>query len=719
MSADPTRLADRAEAADPLLGALQHILQVHGIRKSREALLAGLPVEGLLTPELFIRAAQAAGCNASWVRRELREIPELVLPVVLELADGGALLLMARGPDGRYEISVPETADSRHWVDSAELDARYGGRCFFVRPRPAKDRRVGETGEVAQGHWLWATLWRYRGYYLETAVAAVLINVLALAGTFFIMNVYDRVITNEAYVTLWTLAIGVLVAIGFEFLARCLRGWLIDTAGRKADLVIGSRLFQQALATRLELRPASAGAFASQLREFESVRDFVSSLTLVALTDLPFLLLFLAVIALIGGPLVWVPIALIPLVALVTGLAQIPLSRYVHENLRESALRQGLMVESLASAETLKALRAEGLMQRRYERASSVTAVTAMKSRLLTQVVLNFCAAMQSVATVAMVVWGSYLIGDGQLTLGALIGSVILASRALAPIGSLAGLAVRFQQARSAKHTLDRVMAKPTDHEPGRDYLQLEQPTGALAVRDLSFQYGPERSSVIHSLCWQVAAGERVGVLGRIGSGKSTLLRLLCGLYRPSQGQVLLDGIDLQQLDPADARRIVCYVGQEAQLLHGTLRENLLAGAPLVRDAFLIEVCRATGLDALAAADPRGYDMEIGEGGTGLSGGQRQLVAITRALLCQPVVLLLDEPTSAMDNATELQALQAVARYSTGCTLVLVTHKLQLLSHVERLLVLDGGRVVADGPRQTVLQSLTEGRVRATQAGPS
>ncbi|MFO1426699.1 MAG: type I secretion system permease/ATPase [Steroidobacteraceae bacterium] len=701
---------------DPLLDALQLVLSQHGIVRSRESLLAGLPVAGRLTPELFVSAAQAAGCEAASALRELREIGELLLPAVLELRDGSVVLLRARDADGRCEVVMPEAAAAPTWLAAAELEGRYAGRCYFVRPRPRGPARHDERRPAAHGHWFWGTLWNYRRYYAETAAAAVLVNVLTLAGTFFVMNVYDRVIANQAYFTLWTLASGVSIAIAFELVARCLRGWLIDTAGRKADLVLGSMLFRQALAMRLELRPASPGAFASQLREFEALRDFASSLTLVALTDLPFLLLFLAVIALIAGPLVWVPLALLPLIAAVTALAQPALARHVRENLRESAERQGLLVESLASAEAIKALRAEGLQQRRYEQASAATAVTAMKTRLLTQLVLNVCAALQSFATVAMIVWGSYLIADGRLTLGALIGAVMLCSRSLAPVGGMAGLAVRYQQARSALRTLDALMSKPTDRDPAREYLRVCAPRGALALRGLAFRYAPDTAPAVGPLDLQLAAGERVAILGRIGSGKSTLLRLLCGLYGPTEGQVLLDGLDLRQLDPADVRRHVLHVGQDAQLLHGTLRENLKAAAPQVGDERMVAVCRATGLDALAARDPRGYDLWVGEGGQGLSGGQRQLVALTRALLAEPAVLLLDEPTSAMDNATEQQALQAVMRIAAGRTIVLVTHKLQLLGHAERLVVLDSGRCVADGARQAVLQALAEGRIRAGAA---
>ncbi|MCP5329000.1 MAG: type I secretion system permease/ATPase [Sinobacteraceae bacterium] len=708
-----------AECFDPLLAALQLALEHHGIRRSTASLRAGLPPMPRLDAAAFVRAAETAGCGARAVQRRLRDIPGLVLPVVLVMRDGSAVLLRERrADDGACLIAVPGTAPPEQWIAGDELERHYAGQCFFLKPR--RVATVDEGAEAAArpvaGHWLWGTLWRYRGLYAEAALAALLVNVLTLAGTFFVMNVYDRVIANQAYVTLWTLAIGVSVAIVFEFLARVARSTLIDSAGRKADLVIGARLFQQALATRLEHRPASAGAYASQLREFEALRDFASSVTLVALTDLPFLLLFIAVIAAIAGPLAWIPVVMVPVVAIAAGLAQWPLARYVRENLQESTLRHGLLVESLAAADTIKALGAEGLMQGRYEGACAATSATAMRSRHVTQLVLNFCNAAQSLSTVAMVVWGSYLIAAGSLSLGALIGAVILASRSIAPLGGLAALAVRFQQARSALTTLDAVMARPVDRDPSRQYLRLDAAVGALSVHDLEFRYGEAVTPAVAGIRWSVDAGERVGVIGRVGSGKSTLLRLLGGLYQPGDGQVLLDGIELRQLDPVDVRRHVVYVGQDAPLLQGTLRDNLEVGLPWIGDARRLEVCRATGVDALAAADPRGYDMRVGEGGRTLSGGQRQLVALTRALLATPAVLLLDEPTSAMDHASEQQVLQALFALCPRSTVVLVTHKLQLLNGMTRVAVLENGRMVADGPRPAVLQALAEGRVRANTA---
>ena len=697
---------------DALLSAFSLLLQSYGVTKSEEALVSGLPLKGAVTPDLLVRIAEANGCKASYKNRGLTQISELLLPVLLVLKDQQACVLLKRVDDKRAVVLMPDTGMQEVVVNLAELRDDYAGQCFFVKPQLKPDERTGIEVNEAPGHWFWSTLWRYKAYYVEAGLAALLINVLALAGTFFTMNVYDRVISNQAYVTLWTLAVGVTIALAFEFTARILRGWLIDNAGKKADLVLGARVFRHALMARLEYRSASSGAFANNLREFESLRDFVTSATLVAITDLPFLFLFIWVISMIAGPLFWVPLLAVPVMAIVAGLAQIPLSRYVNENMREGSLKHGLLIEAVEGGETIKALRAEGMMQGKYELSSALTARTAMKSRLVTSFVLNFAYVVQSLCTVVMVVWGVYIIGEGKLTQGALIGSVILLGRAMSPVSSITGLAVRFQQARSALGMLNKVMATPTDRESIRNYLHKPKLSGNLATKDLSFAYSRDLPMAVEAVDLQMVPGERIAILGRIGSGKSTLLKLLSGLYRPIRGSVSADGVDVQQIEPADLRRNVLYVSQEARLFYGTLRENLKAGNRNVDDDTMVRVAAAFGVHSFAATHPRGYDLMIGEQGVGLSGGQRQAVALARAVLADPTILLLDEPTSAMDNATEQTVMQALMQLGKDRTIVIVTHKLQLLSFVERVIVIDGGIRVADGPKNLVMQALSEGRVK-------
>ncbi len=720
----PTATAVRAApvlnqnpAADPLLTALSQLLGRFGQFKSEEALTTGIPHEKPMQPATFTRIAEANGCRVKIQPRVIEQISDLMMPAILLLREQRACLLLGRAGDGRYVILPCEPGALEVEIDGPDLRNRYIGSAIFVKPALVSEDRSIVDKRSTERDWFWGTIFRFKGYYLQSAVAAALINILALAGTFFTMNVYDRVISNQAYTTLWTLAVGVLVAMSFEFLARNLRSWLLDNAGKKADLLLGSTLFRQALLSRLEHRPPSAGAYANTLREFESVRDFATSATLATITDLPFIALFVWVIHLIAGPLFWVPLAAVPILMIVGALAQFPLARYVNENLREASIKHGILIEALESAETLKAMRAEGQIQAKYERAAALTARTAMKSRTITAMVTNFTSFVQALVTVVMVVWGVYLIGDGTLTQGALIGAVMLSGRAIAPAATITALAVRYQQARMAMRSLHRVMKTPTDREAERNYLHKPAAIGALQANDLEFRYHPQAGPSIAGITVGFAPGERIAVLGRIGSGKSTLLRVLSGLYRPTQGAVRLDGIDLLQIEPADVRRHVLYVGQEARLLFGSLRDNLKAGNPYIDDEVMMRVADAFGVHQIASGHPRGYDLPIGERGEGLSGGQRQAVALARAVLCNATVLLLDEPTSAMDNATETMAMSALARLCHGKTLVFVTHKLQLLDFVQRVIVLDAGQRVADGPKDQVLAALKDGRVQGVRRG--
>jgi ATP-binding cassette subfamily C protein LapB len=719
LSAEPGRQAyTQTPLPDPLLTALSQLLGIFGNLKSEDALASGIPHERPLQPASFSRIAEANGCKVRIQARGIDQISDLLLPVILLLERQQACLLLARKSDDDRLVVLPcEPGAIEVEVAASTIADRYTGTCIFVRPTIQVEDRSIVVSRSTEGDWFWDTIWRYKGYYLQAAVAALLVNVLALAGTFFTMNVYDRVISNQAYITLWTLAGGVMVAMVFEYLARNLRSWLLDNAGKKADLLLGSALFRQAMMSRLENRPQSAGAYANTLREFESVRDFATSATLATISDLPFILLFVWVIYMISGPLFWVPLAAVPVLMIVGGLAQFPLSRYVNENLREGSVKHGILVEALESAETIKALRVESQMQAKYERAAALTSRTAMKSRMITALVSNFTNFVQSLCTVVIVVWGVYLIGDGKLTMGALIGAVLLSGRAIAPAASITALAVRYQQARMSLRSLNRVMATPTDRDPARSYLHKPTATGSLTAAGVTFRYTPQGAESVAGISLNIMPGEKIAVLGRIGSGKSTLLKVLSGLFRPTQGSVRLDGVDLQQIEPADVRRHVLYVGQDARLLFGTLRENLKAGSPHVDDASMMRVADAFGVHQFASAHPQGYDMPIGERGEGLSGGQRQAVALVRAVLSNPTVMLLDEPTSAMDNASEATAMLSLSRLCAGKTIVYVTHKLQLLDYVTRVIILDAGARVADGPKEAVLQALKEGKVQGARRG--
>lgn len=722
--------APQTTVQDTLLDSVSWVCDHYGVGKTPEALTAGLPKGGFLSPSLALAAMSAAGLSAGLVSRRVQALPKQLVPMLLLRKEQGGCILLNRFIDTddqgkrsyRYQVILPEISLEAVEVDQATMDEMYAGHAILVKPRAKIDARAGDEAPQAAGHWLLSTLWRYRSYYRSAAIGAVLINVLGLASIFFTMNVYDRVVPNQAFVTLWSLGIGVAIAMVFEAVARYVRAHLLDLAGKKADLVLGAMLFRQALSIQMEHKPASSGSFANQLREFESVRDFATSATLAAISDLPFVLMFVGVIFMVGGPLGWVPLLLIPLILIICIVIQWPLARTMKENLRESSLKQGVLVESVEGLETLKAVGGEAYMQRRWEAFSALSAATSMKSRSLSSLATGVVAFLQQLQTVALIIIGVYLISAGDLTMGALIATVMLAGRATSPLGQVIGLAVRYQQAKAALGSLNGLMAMPVDRDASREYLSHPPLSGQLTVKDLGFSYPAPpmqpNPAVLQGINLTIGASERVAILGRIGSGKSTLLRVMARLYSPVEGQMFTDGLDVNQIDPADWRKAVGYVGQDARLFYGTLRENVMIGRPESTAEEFLRVLRLTGLDHVAAKHPKGINLPIGEMGEGLSGGQRQLVSLARSLLARPKLLLLDEPTSAMDTQTEALFLEHLKRATEGQALVVVTHRPSLLALVERIVVVDDGKIVADGPKADILAALN-GKPKVAKAPPA
>ena len=694
---------------DPLRACLHVVTRLHGRPVSMSALMAGMPIAGdRFAPGDFVRAAAFHGFAAQVVRRRLAKLSALTLPVTLLFKDGGACVLTRFLSDDNVEMVLPESGFGAREIPLAELEANYSGYVIFTQPalEPAQSEEQDGVAQRKRG-WFWRTLLSYTPYYLESIVAGVLVNLLTVAGSLFVMNVYDRVVPNNATETLVVLATGTAIAGGFEFLARTLRAYFLDVAGKKADLVLAGQIFAQALGIRMAARPPSAGVFAAQLREFEAVRDFITSVTLTAVMDLPFVGFFIFVVGLIGGPLYLVPLIAVPVVLLVGLIAQWPLSIATRATLRDSSQRHGLLIESLEGAEMLKAMRAEGLMLRRYEDYTALAGRSSNHARMISTVVVNFSVLVQQLVTIGVVIWGVFLIGKGDLTIGALIASVMITGRALAPLQTVASLMMRYQHARASYSTLNRLMKQPVERAPGQQFTRRAEIRGEIAMHGVQFVYPNTSAASLQDVNFSIAAGEHVAILGKIGSGKSTLLRLIVGLYQPAKGTVGIDGVDLAQCDPADIRDHIGYVAQDPMLFLGSLRDNIALGRPHADDADILRAARIAGISAMIDGHPSGLQMNIGERGQALSGGQRQAVANARAFLVEPRILLLDEPTSAMDHNAEAKYIATVAGYARGRTMVLVTHKPSMLALVSRIIVIDSGRVVMDGPRDDVLRQLT------------
>ena len=665
---------------------------------------------------------RSEGFDNTISQRPLNEIPELATPVLLFLQNEEAALISEIKTDSnavrQYKIQLFD--DLFQWVTEDELIDVYTGYCWFVKPREVTDTRSELPEYDMPKAWFFKVIWRFKKYYYQIILSTFIINFLALVSSLYIMNVYDRVIPNKAYQTLWVLSIGVVLAISFEFIAKMMRAYLTDVAGKKADLIISSALFRRVMSIKLQNRPASSGSYANNLRDFESVREFMTSASLLTLVDLPFLLLFIAVIWIIGGLLAIVPLIIIPIVIIVSLLVQYPFARFINESMRESSQRQGLSVEAIEGIETLKTNNAMNCAQKRWDFFTAKSAASSIKVKNTANFLANFTTAMQQLNTVFLVVVGTYLIHsnspDNKITMGALIASVILSGRALAPLGQVAGLAIRFQQARLALNGIDNIIERPTDRDPERNYITFDLTLGNLKFDKVTFAYTKEKD-LLDQFSLTINAGEKVGILGKIGSGKSTALKLAAGLYEPTKGSVTLDDIDLRQIDPNFLRSQVLLLEQNPRLFLGTLRENL----DLARmDGFsgnqkLLEALARFGLLDLIRSHPRGLDMPLGENGLGLSGGQKQIIALARMSMRNPQVALLDEPTTGLDYISEIHALQAISDWAKNKTLVIVTHRPQVLQIVDRIVVIDDGKVVMDGPRGEILQLLTHNESARTK----
>lgn len=704
---------------DPLLDCLLEVARIHGRPTTRAALSAGLPLQnGRLTPSLVARAANRAGMSCRIVRRQWTKIDSVQLPVILLLKGDEATVLLARDEAGsEAQVIFPESGQTAFTLPSADIASRYLGVAIFLQPRVKFDRRAPEVAKLAKRHWFWGAILEQWQVYRDVLSAALLINVFALAIPLFSMNVYDRVVPNHAVDTLWVLAASVLLLLGLDLLLRLMRGHFVDLASSRIDIQLSSVLMERVLGLKLEARPSSVGAFASTMKSFEVVRDFIASATVTTLIDIPFALLFYLVIAWIAWPLVFIPIIGFVIVLVYIYALQQKMHELSETTYRAASLRNATLVESLTAIETIKALSAESHVQATWEKTAAFLAKTSNQLRMLSASATNSVQTMQQVINVGVLVGGVYLIHDGALSQGGLIACTMLTGRALAPLGQLAGLLIQYQGAKTALDSLNELMEKPIERPPESPFVHRPEIRGGIEFRNVTFGY-PDCDPILKNVSFKINPGESVVFLGRVGSGKSTIQKLILDFYEPQEGSVLVDGIDLRQLDPADLRRNVGHADQESILFYGTMRENIAYGAPYADDSAVVAAAELAGLKDFINNHPRGFDMHIGERGASLSGGQRQCVAIARALLMEPPILLLDEPTSAMDNTTEnefkIRLSRFVKRVTPGKTLLISTHRSSLIDLADRIIVINEGRIVADGARDQVLEALKAGKVGQT-----
>ncbi|PHS24814.1 MAG: type I secretion system permease/ATPase [Methylophaga sp.] len=700
---------------DPLLFCLTVLTKLLNKPHSAASLSAGLPlVDNKLTPKLFSRAAERAGLSSKTVKRPLRKISNLVLPAVLLLENSTACVVLKFKKD-TARVIFAETGEGEVEVSLEELQQYYTGYAIFIKAVHNFDTRTQHSEIPRTKHWFWGTILRFWPIYGEVFIASILVNAFALALPLFVMNVYDRVVPNHALETLWVLAIGVATVFVFDLLLRTLRGYFIDVAGKKADVILSSTIFEKVLNIKMAARSNSVGSFANSMQEFESFRDFFTSTTLTTLIDVPFTFLFIFVIWTLGGELAYIPLVAIPLALLVSLIVQIPLSRSVKQLFQHSGQKSATLIETLTGLETIKSIGAESLIQRKWEQTIGFIAKYSHQTRILSSIAVNFTSFLQQMASVSIVVFGVYKIAEGEITIGALIACTILTGRALAPLGQVASILTRYHQSKAALSSLNHLMSLPVERPSGREFLHRPDFKGGIEFKKVTFRYPEQPIDALSEVSFTIKPKEKVAFIGRIGSGKSSIEKLILGLYEPSEGAILLDGTDIRQVDPVDLRRHVGYAPQDVVLFFGSIRDNIVMGSPFANDAAVLKAAETAGVTEFVNRHPAGYDMPVGERGEGLSGGQRQSVTIARALLLDPPILILDEPTNAMDNSTEDQFKAKLSATLADRTLLLVTHKSSLLSLVDRIIVMDQGRLIADGSREQILEALRKGHIKVSK----
>ena len=695
---------------DPLAASLTYLAAYHGRAVSREALLGGLPiVDGRLSVALYDRAARRAGLDTEAIKRDILDIPALVLPAVLIMKNGTALILV--GIDNANEsvkvVDPLAKPDTRQVRDISAVAADYTGYAFLVRAAMEADARTVAAGNLPRNHWFWSVVKTHWRSYGHIALAAFLINMIALATPLFIMSVYDRVVPNGAIPSLIALSIGMVLAIIFDFIFRMVRSRMIDVTGKTVDVVLAANIFEHVMSVKMAQRPTSVGIVANQMRDFDSVREFFTSGGVVSATDLVFAVLFISVLYTIAGPLAFIPLLMLP-VMVVVGLAmQRPLDRAMRRLQAESSARHGVLVESLAGLETVRATGAEARMQTVWERSVAATARSGEAVQFWASLALTSTNAAQQITSLLLIVIGVFLILDGHLTIGALVAANMLAGRVLAPISGITSVITRGTQTLSALKSIDRIMSLERERSPQRAYVSRKIQEGRIAFENVSFAYPNAPDKALDKVSFKIDGGERIGIIGRVGSGKTTVGRLLLGFYEAQEGRILVDGIDSRQYDPSDLRTGIGFSMQDTDLFFGKLRDNIALGKPEATDEEVIAAARLSGVESFIAGHPMGYDMPISEGGRSLSGGQKQAIGLARVLIRKPQILFLDEPTAHFDVRSEGEFLERLKAIRTDrMTIIISTHRLSLLSMVDRLLLFDHGRLVADGPRDKVLALL-------------
>ena len=709
---DNTDAAASMSSGRALASCLQRLAQHHSISVTPQSLISGLPTTlDTFTPDLLVRSAKRVGIKARLERVGLADLPSNALPAIALLEENESALIESMSDDGEVIIFDPKCGVDSQVVSLEELQRKTSGFVLLARPKfRLNASQLGSIG-LKTDHWFWSAMLAHRGLYRDVIYTSLFVNFLALALPIFTMNVYDRVVPNAAFETLWVLAIGVLIAVIADVGLRIMRGYFLDYSARRIDVDLSAAILEKTLGMRLEHRPVSVGSYAASLRSFEFLRDITTSASLTGFIDIPFAFVFLLVVAWISSYLL-IPIVIgIGLLLILALTLRSKLEQLTESTYAAGAQRNATLIETLSGLETLKALGAESVMQRQWEEATRFLASQNLRSKNLQQWLSQLSSALQRFVQMAVIVLGVYLISAGKLTMGGLIACTMISSRATAPFAKLGSLITQYQNASVAMKAMDALFETPSEYRVEGGFLSRESFSGAYEFKNVSFKYPNSELQSLTATSLKLGAGEHIAILGRIGSGKSTLSKLALGLFQATEGEIRVDGVDIRQLDPHEYRSSVGYVPQDATLFTGTLRENITLGRPSISDAQLIKAVERAGIADWVNRHPLGFDMPISERGDSVSGGQRKCIAVARALVTEPNILILDEPTGGTDQTTERMIIESLKEFIEGRTLVVITHRNSLLALVDRIVVIDRGKIVADGAKDAVVNALRQGKI--------
>ena len=686
---------------------------------SSESLLSGLPIGSNLTDQmlfsktnsksLFSRAALRAGLKTTIIEKPIRNILSLQLPVILILSNENSCILESFNED-KTKAKIIFAADEplEEWIEIDKLEDEYLGFAFMLKKVYEYEHENGKkTLDLSnQKHWFWSTLGFSRKIYFDCILASILINLFVLATPLFTMNVYDRVIPNNAQETLLVFTIGIVVVFLLDASLKFLRTYFLEMAGKKSDIIMSSIIFEKILDLQMHAHPKSVGSFANNIKSFDSIRGFLTNATLSILIDFPFAILFLAVIFYLSGVLVLVPISIIFIIVIYALMIKKPLQTSIESTYEASAKKNGILIEALQNIETIKAQGLAGNIQFNWEESTGEIANKSLKSKLISSSIPTITSLLVGLNTVLIIVFGVFLIQKFELTMGGLIATMILSGRAIAPMGQIVGLITNFEDAKTSFKMLDDIVNKPLERPIAREFVKRPSLKGNIEFRNVSFKYPDSEAYALKDVSFIIKEGEKVAFIGRIGSGKSTIAKLILKLYEPQEGSILIDGIDISQIDPADLRKKISYVPQDIHLFRNTIKNNILGSYKFVDDEWMIKCSKISGTDEFVKLHPVGYDMPIGERGAGLSGGQRQSVGIARALINDSKIYLFDEPTNAMDQTSESNVLNNLKENLEEKTLFLVTQKMNMLDLVTRVIVMNQGEKVLDGDKMEIIKKL-------------